>query len=111
MRTRVATVLAVGVCLWVVGSALGQVPRQNLFAQKYHFTLYEMEQFSERLRLSAEQHETFALMFSEMQERVMEAERPLREAEAESSALSDEAFRNEDSEWRSSRDKFSEVIE
>ncbi|MFG0292954.1 MAG: hypothetical protein ACIAQF_03235 [Phycisphaerales bacterium JB065] len=86
------------------------IPRQNLFAQRYSFTLYEVEQFSERLGLTAEQHEIFVQMFSVMQERVMEAERPLREAEDEVFAFSKEVFSNEDSEWRQTPERFQEAI-
>ena len=87
------------------------IPRQNLFAQKYHFTLYEVEQYSERLGLSAEQHEIFVALFSAMQERVMEAERPLREAEAEWQAFYNEVFRDEDGEWRQTPDRLAAGVE
>jgi len=88
-----------------------RIPRQNLFAQKYHFTLYEVEQFSERLGLSSEQREIFAAMFSEMQERVMEAERPIREMEAELHELFHDGFLNEDTEWRVSRERAEELMD
>lgn len=88
-----------------------RIPRQNLFAQKHHFTLYEVEQFSERLGLSAEQHEIFAQMFFEMQQRVIEAERPIRELEAELHELFHDGFLNEDSEWRASRERAEELMD
>ncbi len=81
------------------------IPRQNLFAQKYHFTPYEVEQYSERLGLSAEQHEIFVALFSAMQERVMEAERPLREAEAQWMEIYEGAFRNRDGETNPSSEE------
>lgn len=87
------------------------IPRQNLFAQKYHFTLYEVEQFSERLGLSAEQHELFVLMFSAMQERVMEAERPLLDSEKAWKELYNDSMFNKESEWQSSREKAVEALD